>query len=78
MKTTITRSTEVLAQMRELTLERLQRMPDTLAVAIGSQDFGKNDLLAHVRSGDEIGRQIIDREMEFLRDSARGTIYAGQ
>lgn len=78
METTTIRSTEVLAQMRELTLERLQRMPDTLAVAIGSQDLGKSDLLAHVRSGDEIGRQIIDREMEFLRDSARGVIYAGQ
>ena len=77
METTITRSTEVQAQMRELTLERLQRMPDTLAVAIGSQDFGKSDLIAHVRSGDEIGRQIIDREIEFLRDSARGAIYSG-
>lgn len=61
---------------RELTLERIKVMPESLRMAVGSMEFDKEDLTKHVRDQDDIGKQIMEMNVEFLRDLASGAVYA--
>lgn len=67
---------ELSEQLKKLVLERVGAMPDSLGISIGSKEFTKNDALRHVEQGDDIGNQIIEMELGFLRDLASGAVYA--
>ena len=67
---------EVDDAIKELVIARLKTLPEATGISIGSMgDFNKNDLLAHVESGDEIGKKIIEIEMAFLRGLKDGILY---
>jgi hypothetical protein len=68
---------ETKEQLKQLVLERINVMPDTLRVAIGSLELTKQEVAEHVRAEDEVGKQMIEMELEFLRALASGAIYAG-
>ena len=57
-------------------LERVGSMPDTLRMSVGSGELTKDDILKHVEQRDNIGNQVIEMELEFLRDLANGMVYA--
>lgn len=65
-------------QFKELVLERVSTIPDTMRVAIGADDLSPHDMAEHVKSEDEIGTQIMETELQYLRDVASGAIYAGE
>jgi len=67
---------ELKEQLKRLVLERINVMPDTLRMAVGSTELTKTDIVKHVRDEDEIGRQVIEMELSFLRDLASGAVYA--
>lgn len=67
---------QALELARELTLERIKVMPETLRMAVGSMEFGKEDLTKHVQDQDDIGKQIVEMNVGFLRDLASGAVYA--
>ena len=67
---------ELREQLKRLVLERINVMPDTLRMAVGSTELTKTDIVKHVRDEDEIGRQVIEMELSFLRDLASGAVYA--
>lgn len=66
---------ELLEQIQKLTLERLKAMPSNTEIAIGSDRYSKRDLVTHVEKADELGRQIMTIQIEFLQDLASGEIY---
>lgn len=66
---------ELLEQLKKLTVERLRVMPDTTEVAVGSDRYSKTDLMDHVSEGDDLGKQIMVMQLEFLQDLASGAIY---
>jgi len=68
-------SPQALELARELTLERIKIMPDNLRMAVGSLDLTKMDLAKHVQEQDEIGKQIMEMNIGFLRDLASGAVY---
>ncbi len=68
--------TELKEQLKALVLERVSVMPDTLCVAVGGIEFKKQDLVFHIKEEDEIGKQMIEMELSFLRDLASGAVYA--
>lgn len=52
----------------KLVLVRLQSMPENIEVNFGS--FGtlnKSELIDHVKKQDELGQQIVDMQMAYLR-----------
>ncbi|MEK7540811.1 MAG: hypothetical protein AAB529_01030 [Patescibacteria group bacterium] len=54
--------------IRELIIARLEVMPDDKSISIGSDgDFTKDQLIEHVKSGDELGQKIIGIQMDYLR-----------
>lgn len=69
---------ELRERLKALVLERINVMPDTLRVAVGSQEITKEDIIRHVQEGDEIGKQMMELELNFLRDLASGAVYGGE
>ena len=69
---------ELYERLKQLVLERVNVMPDTLRMAVGSDDLTKQDVVRHVQNSDEIGKQVMEMELEFLRDLASGAVYANE
>lgn len=67
---------ELCEQLKKLVLERVGSMPDTLRMSVGSEELTKDDILKHINRGDDIGNQVMEMELEFLRDLSSGMIYA--
>ncbi|MBK8483870.1 MAG: hypothetical protein IPL31_05870 [Saprospiraceae bacterium] len=67
---------ELYKQLKELVLERVGTMPETLRMSVGSDELTKSDVLQHVRQGDDIGNQVMEMELGFLQDLASGAVYA--
>lgn len=63
-------------EIKELVIARLQTLPDSKGVSIGSAgNFTKADLIRHVESDDAVGKKIIEVEMNFLRALKEGIFY---
>jgi hypothetical protein len=51
------------------------QVPSNLKLAMGSYGgMGKEEMIEHVKNGDEIGRQIIKKHLQFLRAVASGEL----
>jgi hypothetical protein len=69
---------ELKEQFKMLVLERINVMPDTLRVTVGSSDFGKRDIMQHVQEESEIGKQMMELDLEFMKALASGTVYRNE
>lgn len=59
--------------VKELVIERLGIMPSTYKISIGSEGtFTKNELISHVRAGDNIGNQIARMQFNFIKALTTG------
>lgn len=65
-------------RLKELVIERINVMPDTLKMAVGSENLDKDELVESVREENEVGRQVMEMELKFLRDLASGAIYVNE
>ena len=69
-------NTKISKEVKDLVLARLDVMPGTMKVSIGSYGaYSKEDLKRHVEKEDEIGRIVIDVQMSFLRKIKEGALY---
>jgi hypothetical protein len=62
-------------QLKELVLERISVMPSTMRVVIGTTEVVKEDIINHVEAEDDIGKQMMEMELDYLRDQVSGVIY---
>lgn len=63
-------------EIRDLVIERLKTLPQQTGISIGSRgDFGKDELIQHVQENDEIGKKIVEAELNFLRSLKEGLFY---
>lgn len=54
--------------VRKLVVARLSVLSPDTYLAIGSDgSFSRDDMIERVNAGDEIGKEIIDMQMEWLR-----------
>ncbi len=61
--------------VKELVVFRLESLPLNRKISIGSLgEFTRDELISHVKKDDELGRKIVEIEMEFLRAIKDGTI----
>lgn len=74
----ILRDPELKEQLKRLVVERLNVMPDTMRMAIGSEMLTKKEVIERVGQEDEIGKQVMEMELNFLRALASGTIYGNE
>lgn len=61
--------------IKNLVLARIIASSDDLRIAIGSTEYTKEEMIENVKEGNEIGKEIMEIQMEYLRDMAKGAIY---
>lgn len=67
---------EISETMKDSVIARIDaQVPSNLKLAMGSYGgLSKEDMIDHVRKGDEIGRQIVKKHIQFLRAVASGEL----
>ena len=61
---------------KKLALARLEALPPNIGIAVGSEgNFTKAQLLQHIEDEDEIGKQFVNIELEFLRALKEGSLF---
>jgi hypothetical protein len=56
------------AEIKKLVLMRLETMPETIKISLGSNgEMRKADLIKHVKEEDELGKLFIEVQLDYLR-----------
>ncbi|MDO8611162.1 MAG: hypothetical protein Q7R95_11605 [bacterium] len=58
-----------------LSIARISAFSDDLGIIIGNKKYTKKEILESIKNGDETGQEVIDTQIEYLRDMASGAIY---
>ena len=75
-KNTSAKENELNEKIKELVLARIDaQVPSNLRLFIGSSyGMSKEQIMEHVRKGDEIGKQIIQMHIRFMRAVVKGEV----
>ena len=66
-------SEEINEDIKEIVIMRIETMPSDLKLSIGNgKSLTKEEMIEHVKTGDEIGKQIIDSQLSFMKAIAKG------
>lgn len=64
-------------ELKQIVIQRLKTSSDELQVVIGGKgNFTREELIESVEAEDEIGQEILDSEIEFMKAMAQGKIYS--
>ncbi|HKR06393.1 MAG TPA: hypothetical protein VJY62_17290 [Bacteroidia bacterium] len=70
-------NTNTKKEIMELVIARLQTLHEGKELSIGGAgEFTRDELIEHVKKGDEIGKKVIDVQMNFLQLLKEGIFYA--
>ena len=62
-------------EIQELVIARLLTIPSNKTISIGNfGEFNRDQLIENVKSGSDVGRKIIEVELEFLRAMKQGIV----
>ncbi|EKE12867.1 MAG: hypothetical protein ACD_13C00134G0028 [uncultured bacterium] len=62
-------------QVQKLVVARLSTIPRDLEIAIGNEQYTISDLQRFVMENNDIGKQVMELQMEYLKRMASGEIY---
>ena len=67
---------EISEEAKKLVIARIDaHVPSNLRLSIGSSgSLSKEEIIRHVKDGDEIGKQIIKSHLRFLQAQSRGEV----
>ena len=67
---------DIKEEIKELVIARLEVMPRDKKISIGSSgDFTRDELIEAVKEGNELGKRIIEVQLEYLRLRKEGVFY---
>jgi LPS O-antigen subunit length determinant protein (WzzB/FepE family) len=70
-------SLEQFKELQELVASRLSVLSDDINISVGSDgSFNRDELIEHIKDGDEIGKKFIKMDLEFLQSLKTGEIYS--
>lgn len=78
MKNKVTKKTkEMEMELKSLVIARLKVSSGNLRVSVGDKtsSLSKSELIRSVEKGDEIGQEVMNAQLEYLKDLAQGTLY---
>lgn len=61
--------------IKELVVARINALSDELEISVGGENITKEEILKSVEEGNELGLEVIEMQLKFLRDMADGKIY---
>lgn len=56
-------------------IARINAFSDDLGIIIGNKKYSKKEILESIEKGDETGQDVVNAQMDYLRDMASGAIY---
>jgi hypothetical protein len=63
-------------EIKELVIARLETMPPDRKLSIGSEgEFTRDELIESVKRGDEVGKKIIEIQLQYLQMLKEGIFY---
>ena len=62
-------------QLQDLVVARLSAIPRNLQMAVGSSQYSIEDLIKSVQENNDIGKQLIIMQVQYLKDLASGEMY---
>ncbi len=63
------------SEVKELVLARIRVMPPNYKLSVGNQGtFTKEQLMDNVRKGNDVGKQIINMQMNFIKALTSGRL----
>lgn len=67
---------ETSQEIKDLVIARLKTLPSDREISIGGKgEFSKKDLIERIEKDDEIGKKMIEIEMNLLRALKEGTLF---
>lgn len=66
---------EILEELKKLTKARVMAMSKNVRISIGSVNFSQEEILEHVQNEDAIGQEVMELQLDFLKDLASGSLY---
>ncbi len=64
---------EINEELKEVVIIRIEAIPSNLKLSIGDgKSLTKEEMIEHVKNGDDIGKQIIQSHLSFMRAVGRG------
>ena len=62
-------------ELKKLVLARINVMPPNYKLSVGNKGtFSKEQLMASVESGDEVGKQMVSMQMNFIKALTSGQL----
>lgn len=72
------RDKKIKEQLQKIVIARLNTIPKDIEISVGSGQYTKEQLLEFVKEGNELGKQLMQMQLEYLRDLASGKIYRSE
>lgn len=64
--------------IKGLVIARINALSKDLEISVGGENVTREQILESVKEGNELGQEIIEMQLKFLRDVARGKIYQSE
>ncbi|OGY28603.1 MAG: hypothetical protein A3A61_04325 [Candidatus Woykebacteria bacterium RIFCSPLOWO2_01_FULL_43_14] len=61
--------------IKELVVARINALSKELEISVGGENITREEILKSVMEGNELGREVIEMQLKFLRDISEGKIY---
>ena len=66
-------------EIKKLVIVRLDALPPNVSISVGSEGhFNKEELIKQIENDTEIGKKMIEIELEYLRKLKEGIFYASR
>lgn len=65
---------------RDLVIARIKAIPDNMSLIVGSGEnrYSKEEIIENIRDGSELGKEVVDTQIEFLKEMAKGNFYQSE
>ena len=70
-----TENNDLQKYIKELVVARINALSDELEISVGGENITKEEILKSVAEGNELGQEVIEMQLKFLRDMAEGKLY---
>lgn len=62
-------------QLKQITIARIRTISSDTRISLGSEDYTSEELVNHVEENDQIGKEMMQINWQYLKDLAAGALY---
>lgn len=69
---------ELQEYIKALVIARINALSKDLEISVGGEEVTREEILKSVAEGNELGKEVIEMQLKYLRDISRGKIYSSE